>query len=103
MTALCYACSNGFYEIAEELVSKKADVNRQQKSGMTPLMLAANYGHDRIVSLLLKKGVDMTTKASGGRAFGKTALDLSKENNHTKVSGCIEGFRKHGEGEGASS
>ena len=52
-TALHYAASYGYKEIAELLLSKNADVNAQTSRGDAPLHYAASYGHKDIVELLL--------------------------------------------------
>jgi ankyrin repeat protein len=52
-TALHYAASYGYLEIAELLLTKNADVNAKTSKGDTPLHYAASYGHKDIAELLL--------------------------------------------------
>src|SRR5208283_4967213 len=47
-TALHYAASYGYLEIAELLLTKNADVNAKASKGDTPLHYAASYGHKDI-------------------------------------------------------
>jgi len=72
---------NGWKEAAEVLLNHKANVNKQDKEGYTPLMRAAFNSHDEIVKLLLAKGADPKLKEKKG----KTALDLAEENKCTAV------------------
>jgi len=53
------------------LIDAGADINRGDEKGVTPLMMAAGYGYDDTVQLLLKRGADPTIK----RSNGETALD----------------------------
>ena len=53
------------------LLDAGADVNRGDAKGVTPLMMAAGYGYDDTVRLLLSRGADPTIK----RSNGDTALD----------------------------
>ena len=53
------------------LLDAGADVNRGDDKGVTPLMMAAGYGYDDTVQLLLERHADPTVK----RPNGETALD----------------------------
>lgn len=62
--------------IVKALLEGGCDLNELTlKDKMTPLMIAAQQGHEKFVSILLKKGADRTLK----NAAGKTALDLASE------------------------
>jgi ankyrin repeat protein len=52
-----------------------ADVNKARHDGRTPLMVAANNTHDKIVAFLLKYGANAQASAS---VFG-TAANISKQ------------------------
>jgi len=52
-TALTLACCGGFLEIAELLISSKANI---ELGCSTPLMEAAQEGHVRLVEYLIKSG-----------------------------------------------
>lgn len=51
-TALFEASKNGHTEAVETLLSKRADVNKPNKTGLLPIHVAAKNGHDRLVGLL---------------------------------------------------
>jgi hypothetical protein len=53
------------------LLDAGADVNRGDDKGVTPLMMAAGYGYDDTVRLLLERKADARIK----RPNGETALD----------------------------
>ena len=54
-TLLYLAAENGEKEIAELLIEKGADVNKENKAGSTPLHLAAENGKKEIAELLVRK------------------------------------------------
>lgn len=51
-SALFEASKNGHAEVVEILLSKRADVNKANKTGLLPIHVAAKNGHDRLVGLL---------------------------------------------------
>jgi ankyrin repeat protein len=53
------------------LVAAGADINRAGRDGVTPLMMAAGYGYDDTVQLLLQRGASATLKSPDG----ESALD----------------------------
>jgi len=69
-TALHYAASYGFLEIAELLLTKNADVNAKNSTGDTPLHYASSSGHKDIAELLLSNKAN----ADIGDGIGRTAL-----------------------------
>ena len=75
-TGLMKAAEFGYYEIAEALVKKGADVNVHNKDGCCPLVRSSNYGHYDVVLLLLDNGADINIKSLGG---GNTALIKAAE------------------------
>lgn len=58
MQPLHFACAYNHFELAEWLLSNKANINCRDKCGRTPLILAVRNGLLKIVSLLLKRGAD---------------------------------------------
>ena len=63
------------------LNSPNVDVNAGDEHGNTPLIEAARYGHDQIVSVLLLAHADPTIKNDEG----KTALMLAAEGRHDET------------------
>ena len=43
-----------------------ADPNKADKSGLTPLNMAVQYGHQGVVKALLEKGADIETETDLG-------------------------------------
>ena len=52
---------------------------------LTPLMLAAQSGHERLVELLIKSGSDPSYKTSKGQ----TAFHLARENGHDRLASIL--------------
>lgn len=52
---LQWACEKGCLDIADLLIKYKADVNKRDSGGNTPLMAACKNGHFEVVELLLEK------------------------------------------------
>ena len=81
-TSLMYACKRSFNETAAFLLKNGAEVNVQsKKKGITALMLAAGWGNEELVKVLLEHGAD----ASLTDIFGKTAKGLAQEMGHSAV------------------
>jgi ankyrin repeat protein len=56
------------------LLDKGANVNAQNRSGGTPLMWSAVYGHDDAARLLLSRGADASLKDSDGITAAEWAV-----------------------------
>jgi len=69
--------------VVEMLLTAKADVNKPNLWGFTPLHLAAfTYGNTEIVTMLLDAKADMAQQSW----FGQTALGLAQGSGHTMAS-----------------
>lgn len=67
-------------EMVEFLMSKGVDVNATtRRSGFTPLMCAACYGHNAIVELFLAKGADKNAVDSKGLSATDFARKMNKK------------------------
>mmetsp|Transcript_52329 Transcript_52329/g.118193 ORF Transcript_52329/g.118193 Transcript_52329/m.118193 type:complete len:220 (-) Transcript_52329:89-748(-) len=74
---LMQACDYGCNVAAvERAIAKKANVNARNKSGMTPLMLAAaNWTHPKYMTILeklLDKGAEVNVESQ----YGETVIDM---------------------------
>ena len=63
------------------MASPNVDVNGIDEHGNTPLILAARFGHDEVVTALLIAKADVKTKNDEG----KTALMLAAEGGHDET------------------
>ena len=75
------AANKGNIEVVKLLLKENADVNIQDKNGVTALMLASLNGHTHVVELLLKENADVNIK----NKQGMTALNLASLKGHTHV------------------
>ena len=76
VTAVGRPYDNGkLLPIADLLISRGANVNLQNRDGMTPLMWAVLAGNIEMMKRLLDAGADITIKHSNGQ----TALDMARE------------------------
>lgn len=75
--ALHWACDSEWSEAAvvNRLIEAKADVNRKDSFGMTPLLYAAGRSNGKIVQLLLLHRADTTVTNKSGQ----TALEIAKK------------------------
>jgi hypothetical protein len=64
--ALIEAARRGEMKQIRHLLATGADVNAQNKWGLTPLMAAAHGGHIEIGRLLMEKGADVNARQNGG-------------------------------------
>jgi len=74
----------GIADIADNLLKvDKRDVNQRDSAGVTPLIWAARYGHEKVVRLLLRKK-DVQPDLPDTNS-GRTALSWAAENGHEGV------------------
>jgi ankyrin repeat protein len=64
-TALHYSAAAGSVEITAILLEHHAYIDAESPSGMTPLMIAAREGQEKVVKQLLEEGADATLKDGG--------------------------------------
>jgi hypothetical protein len=70
---LHYASTGGHLDVMRLLLDAYAYIDASSPNGTTPLMMAAQYGSDEAVSLLIAEGADPTIKND----LGLTATDFA--------------------------
>ncbi|MRX06355.1 ankyrin repeat domain-containing protein [Pseudoduganella sp. FT25W] len=88
-TALHYAAAAGSVEITTILLDKYAYIDAETPSGMTPLMIAAREGQEKVVELLLNQGADATLKDGG---FHLTAAEFALKADKPWIAKTINTF-----------
>jgi ankyrin repeat protein len=72
-TALIYSAEQDNIEILNKLIAAGANINTQNKNGITPLMEAAKQGNIEIINRLIAAGADINAKDN----FNQTALIIA--------------------------
>ena len=80
-TALILASEKGLLEVVNFLINKGANVNYQNKQGVTPAMKAAEGNNFFVVKLLLEKNVDLTISDFTGR----TLREISENSRDKRI------------------
>lgn len=94
-TALIFASARGNYDICQELIAKRANVNYSSADGKTPIIALAEGESDniQIARLLLNNGAKINAKAIDGATAFTAAFMRSLGGNHTAL---LEFFIKNG-------
>uniref|UniRef100_A0A1I8BTT7 ANK_REP_REGION domain-containing protein n=1 Tax=Meloidogyne hapla TaxID=6305 RepID=A0A1I8BTT7_MELHA len=101
-TALTLACFQGRVEVTRLLISHGANVEHRAKTGLTPLMEAANGGYVEVGRVLLQANADVNTTPvptsrdtaltiaadKGHHAFVALLLDYGAQINARNKKGC---------------
>lgn len=77
--ALHYAASGPNPAVVELLLARGAAVNALSPNGTTPLMMAAGYGSESAIPLLLAKGADARLRNERGLAAADFARQAGRE------------------------
>ena len=80
-TALIIACEKGLLEIVNYLIDNGANINHQNKQGLTPAMKAAEKNNFSIVKLLLDKNIDLSISDFTGR----TLREISESSRDKRI------------------
>jgi len=88
--ALHYAADAGKVPICRFLLERMAIIDYQDIDGMTPLMAAVDKDHLPTVDFLLKEGADPNIEDE----TGKTAFDIARDKNLTKILALLEVYKK---------
>ena len=74
----------GIPEVTNTLIRmNRWDINERDSAGMTPLILAARYGHEEVVWLFVRKRHLQPDQQDGN--YGRTALSWATQNGHEKI------------------
>ena len=71
---LAWACAWGWVELAELLIKHRAEVNKEDPEGTTPMLAAAARGRAGVIQLLPRH--DAKTGAAGGGRHGPALLHI---------------------------
>ena len=84
-TPLHYAVTGSQLTIMKLLIEKYAFIDAQSPNGTTPLMMAAMYGSNETVKLLIEEGADPLMK----NQQGMTAADFAKRANRPDAMALV--------------
>ncbi|MDP2205159.1 MAG: ankyrin repeat domain-containing protein [Alphaproteobacteria bacterium] len=89
-TGLTYAAASGVmaYDVTVFLLGAGADIDAQNKNGMTPLMFGARDGSEAYVELFLTHGADQSLRNSDGDAAEDIAIASGRQS-------VADEFEKH--------
>lgn len=82
---LHYAATKGDTVILAMLLEEHAFIDAQSPNGTTPLMMAAHYGTEAAVHLLLEEGADPLMK----NELGLTAIDFARRADRPAIAEMI--------------
>ncbi|XP_071086322.1 ankyrin-3-like, partial [Haliotis cracherodii] len=109
------ACRGGDVETVEiVLAQNKLDINRRNKNGETPVMMAARAGHGELVDFLVKKGADMSIVNNDGdnilhqackggdmetvkKVLAQNKLDINRRSKNRETPVMMAASAGHGE------
>ena len=79
------AADNGHHAVVAQLLEARANVNRANNSGATPLFHAARRGYDAVVAQLVRAGADVNRANEGGETPLFGAAHYDPNNDHGAV------------------
>jgi ankyrin repeat protein/serine/threonine protein kinase len=86
----CFTNEVHYLAVLKVLLAHGADVNARMQGDQTPLHRAAGWGRPQILQALLAAGADPTARD----ADGKTALDIAKVSDETRLRAGVGAGRK---------
>jgi uncharacterized protein len=85
-TPLHYAASGSEHQVVALLLEKGAAIDAPSPNGSTPVMMAALYGSDASVNLLVARGADLKRKND----LGLTASDFAARGGRDKLAAQLK-------------
>lgn len=79
-----YAAQFGYKEIIEEMVNAGVDIEVKTSFGLTPLVVASEFGQDQVVDFLLKKGAEKNVQTIAEN-YGMNSLHYAAIGNFKEV------------------
>lgn len=92
-TPLHYAATGGHTDVIQFLLDAHAYIDAESPNGSTPLMMAAMYGSEAAVKLLLEAGADASLK----NQLGLSAQDFAQRANRPVVVDMITRHQRRGQ------
>lgn len=102
--ALHAACARGRARVVRSLLSLGADPTQETADGRTPIIIAADCGHEKVVSLLLRWRGSLSNEGVGGNGGGQKWEGSGRFPSETKsdTAGTGDGEEKPAAGVVAS-
>jgi polar amino acid transport system substrate-binding protein len=91
-TPLHYAATGGHLEMIKLLLDEHAYIDTESPNKSTPLMMAAEYGSEAAVKLLLKEGADTTVK----NQLGLNAADFAAKAERMDLARYLDKLANEG-------
>lgn len=95
-TPLHYASTSGHLAVMQWLLQQHAYIDAESPNGSTPLMMAAMYGTQDAVELLLDAGADPSLKNSLGLTAIDFAMRVRKDGTAESVAAAIRARKPKG-------
>lgn len=95
-TPLHYASTGGHTSVMRLLLDNYAYIDAASPNGSTPLMMAAMYGTQEAVKLLLEAGADPTLKNAKGLGAIDFARQVQREETVLLISAAVRGRNPKG-------
>jgi len=91
----------GNIEAVKQHIAAGTDANAKGKHGLTPLHVAATFGHKEVAELLIAAGADVNTKDGDGNTsldWAETVIELRSLGDNVKAAKkeTADLLRKHG-------
>ena len=84
-SALIESIMVGKVNISEYLIDSGLDVNQADDDGVTPLHMAAYYGHYKLCEMLIQRNADRNAMVKIGPKKGLKPVDAAKDGKHVEI------------------